>query len=92
MPEVLHERSNERNIFLNSILSKNIVLNTNKNKYIIICFKYCIIFSYFQYKSSNILILFLVNKGINKKFLLFERSELQAHINRMQNFKLQTAS
>ena len=35
---------------------------------------------YFQYKSTNILILFLVNKEMNKKFRSFERSELQAHI------------
>ena len=35
---------------------------------------------YFRYKSTNILILILVNKGINKKFRSFERSELQAHI------------
>ena len=71
VPEVLNVQMNEI-YFLNFILSKKIVLNTNKNKYYNF-FKYCIIF------SINQLILFLVNKGINKKFRSFERSELKAH-------------
>ena len=74
MPEGLNVHMNEI-FFLNSFLSKNIVLNTNKNKY----YNFFLILHYFQYKSTNILILFLVNKGINKKFRSFERSELQAH-------------
>ena len=60
--------------FLNSILSKNIVLNANKSKY------YFLILYYFQYKSTNVLILFLVNRGINNKFRSFECSELEAHL------------
>ena len=69
------ERSNERNVFPNSILSKNIVPNTNKNKY---C-KFLKILYYFQYKPTNILIPLLVNKAIKKTFRSFERSELRAH-------------
>ena len=76
MPEVVTVQMNET-FFLNSIVSKNIVLNTNKNKYYNFFFK----LNYFQYKSTNILILFLVNKGINKKFHSFKRSEHQAHLN-----------
>ena len=44
VPEVLNIQMNDI-FFLNSILSKNIVLNTNKNMISIIIFlKYCIIF------------------------------------------------
>ena len=69
------ERSNERNIFSNSILFKNIVPNTNKNKY----YTFLKILYYFQYKPTNILIPFLVKKVIKEIFRSFERSELQAN-------------
>ena len=62
--------------FSNSILFKNIVPNTNKNKY----YKILIIFYYFQYKPTNLLIPFLVKKAIKETFRSFERSELQAHL------------
>ena len=61
--------------FPNSILSTNIVANTNKNKY----YKFILILYYFRYKTIISLILFLFNKAINKKFRLFELSELQDH-------------
>ena len=70
--EVLNVKINEI-FFPNFILSKNTVLNTNKNKY---C-KFLKILYYFQYKSTNILILILINKAINKKFRLFECSQPQ---------------
>ena len=72
VPEVLNVQINEI-YFFNSILSKNIVLNINKNMYYIYFLKYFIIFS-----INQPIILFLVNKGINKKFRSFERSEFQA--------------
>ena len=65
----------ERNIFSNSILFKNIVPNTNKNKY----YKFLKILYYFQYKPTNILIPFLVKKAIKETFRSFERSEFQAY-------------
>ena len=76
------ERSNERNIFPNSILFKNIVPNTNRNKY----YKFLKILYYFQYKPTNILIPFLIKKAIKKIFRSFERSELQAHTFTVKKF------
>ena len=67
-------RSNERNIFPKSILFKTIVPNTNKNKY----YKFLKILYYFQYKSTNILIPFLVKKVIKKIFRSFELSEIKS--------------
>ena len=69
------ERPNKRSIFSNSILFKNIVPHTNKNKY----YKFLKILYYFQYKPTNILMPVLIKIVIKETFRSFERSELQTH-------------